>query len=63
MHAGADDSTGRAAGLGGGFDADPPLPEREDLSHAAKQVSQIRPEGGAAFVLELPGIPAGSRQT
>jgi hypothetical protein len=32
MHPGADHTARRAAGLGGGFDTDPALPEGEDLS-------------------------------
>jgi hypothetical protein len=31
MHAGADNAAGRAAGLGGSFDADPALPEGQNL--------------------------------
>jgi hypothetical protein len=47
MHAGTDDSTARAPGLGRGFDADPPLPESEDLSIGDAVVRQIEEGGGS----------------
>ena len=47
MHAGADHATGRAAGLGGGFDADAPLSESEDLSVGDAVVGQVENGGGS----------------
>lgn len=47
MHTGADDAAARAAGLGGGFDADPPLPEGEDVGIGDAVVGQIEEGGGS----------------
>jgi hypothetical protein len=48
MHAGTDHATARTPGLGRGFDADPPLPESEDLSIGdAAVVGQIEEGGGS----------------
>ena len=42
MHAGADHAAGRAAGLGGGHDADPSLPEGEDLGAGDPVVGRLK---------------------
>lgn len=47
MQTGADDATGRAASLGGGFDTDPPLSECEDLSVSDAVVGQVENGGGS----------------
>ncbi|MFK4295972.1 hypothetical protein ABH924_001109 [Arthrobacter sp. GAS37] len=47
MHPGADDATGRTAGLRGGFAADPSLSEREDLGIGDAVVRQIDKDPGS----------------
>lgn len=47
MHPCADHSAGRAAGLGGGFEADAPLPEGEDLGAGDAVVGQVENGGGS----------------
>lgn len=47
MNAGADHAAGWAAGLGGGFDADPLLFEGEDLSVGDAVVGQVENGGGS----------------
>ncbi|WAH99718.1 hypothetical protein [Arthrobacter sp. MMS18-M83] len=51
MHAGADDAAGRTAGLGGGFDADPPLPEGKDFGPDDTVVGQIENDGESVRAL------------
>jgi hypothetical protein len=46
VHAGADYPAGRAAGLGGGFDVDPALPEGEDLNIGDSVVGKVENGGG-----------------
>ncbi|WP_437771230.1 hypothetical protein [Arthrobacter sp. KNU40] len=56
MHAGADDATGQTADLGSGFDADPPLSEREDLGMGDTVVGQIEESGGSMGAGEVSPI-------
>ncbi|GKV72799.1 hypothetical protein NCCP2145_21800 [Pseudarthrobacter sp. NCCP-2145] len=47
MNAGADNPARGAAGLGGGYDADPPLPDGKDLSSGDPVVRQVESGGGS----------------
>ena len=47
MNAGADHIARWAAGLGGGHDADPPLPEGKDFGIGDAVVGQVENRGGS----------------